>query len=130
MDRNALDWLFSTAPQALAALVGLFFTGITVFNTALEKEKEKDETSEDFYEEMRREIHVKMKTIFWLAGIAIILDLVLIILNPIEDGMRFSFRGSFDFYLLFGALVFMLNIFAMVYAFIIVVGILRPSFLE
>lgn len=27
MDRNALDWLFSTAPQALAALVGLIFAG-------------------------------------------------------------------------------------------------------
>ena len=28
MDRNALDWLFSTAPQALAALVGLIFAGV------------------------------------------------------------------------------------------------------
>lgn len=130
MDRNALDWLFSTAPQALAALVGLFFTGITFFNSFLEKKKERDETSEDFYDEMKRDIHVKMKTLFWLAGIAIILDLVLIVLNPIEEGKRFSFWGSFDFYLLCGALVFLLNIFAMTYAFVIVVRILRPSFFK
>lgn len=130
MDRNALDWLFSTAPQALAALVGLFFTGITFFNSFLEKKKERDETSEDFYDEMKRDIHVKMKTLFWLAGVAIILDLVLIVLNPIEEGRKFSFGGSFDFYLLCGTLVFLLNSFAMTYAFVIVVRILRPSFFK
>ena len=27
IDSNALDWLFSTTPQAIAALVGLIFAG-------------------------------------------------------------------------------------------------------
>lgn len=29
MDRNALDWLFSTSPQAIAALVGLILAGVS-----------------------------------------------------------------------------------------------------
>ena len=130
MDRNALDWLFSTAPQALAALVGLFFTGITFFNSVLEKKIEKDETSEDIYKEMKREIHTKMKTMFWLAGFAILFDLLLIILNPIEDNMRFSFNGTFDFYLFCVTLVFLLNIITIIFAFIVVVRIMRPTFFE
>ena len=42
MDRNALDWLFSTAPQALAALVGLIFTGVAFIHGAIDKATPED----------------------------------------------------------------------------------------
>ena len=86
MDRNALDWLFSTAPQALAALVGLIFTGVAFILGAIDKETARDETRKDIYDEMKRDIHVNMRWLYWLAGISVVLDLTLIIINPIEDG--------------------------------------------
>ena len=79
---------------------------------------------------MKRDIHVKMKSLFWLAGVAIILDLVLIVLNPIEEGKKFSFGGTFDLYMLCGAIVFLLNLIAMTYAFVVVVRIMRPSYFK
>lgn len=47
MDRNALDWLFSTAPQALAALVGLIFAGVAFIVGAIDKQVEQDDSRED-----------------------------------------------------------------------------------
>lgn len=80
MDRNALDWLFSTAPQALAALVGLIFTGVAFILGAIDKEVAQDDTRKDIYDEMKREIHVNMKSLYWLTGVSVVLDLLLIIL--------------------------------------------------
>lgn len=90
MDRNALDWLFSTAPQALAALVGLIFTGVAFILGAIDKEIARDETREDIFDEMKKEIHSNMKYLFILAGVSIGLDLLLVALNPIEEGKYFS----------------------------------------
>lgn len=42
MDRNALDWLFSTAPQAIAALVGLIFAGVSFINGKIDDRVDND----------------------------------------------------------------------------------------
>ena len=61
MDRNALDWLFSTAPQALAALVGLIFAGVAFIQGGIDKEAEQDDSKVDICNEMKREIHGYIK---------------------------------------------------------------------
>ena len=109
MDRTALDWLFSTAPQAIAALVGLIFTGVTFFISALDKEVSRDVTKEDICEEMKKDIHTKMQWLYWLAGISVVLDMLILVANPIEEDKRFSFNGTFDWYLLFDGIVLQLN---------------------
>ena len=81
MDRNALDWLFSTAPQALAALVGLIFTGVAFIWGAIDKEVARDDSRKDIYDEMKREIHIDMKRLYWLAGLSVVIDLIFIIVN-------------------------------------------------
>lgn len=128
MDRNALDWLFSTAPQALAALVGLIFTGVAFILGAIDKEVARDESRKDIYDEMKREIHIDMKRLYWLAGLSVVIDLVLIIVNPVEDGHRFSFKGSFDPYLFLAGMVVLLNIVTLVYSLWFIVHVANPSF--
>lgn len=54
MDRVALDWLFSTASQALATLVGLIFAGVVFITNAIEKEVEKDESRDGIINEMKK----------------------------------------------------------------------------
>ena len=44
MDRNALDWLFSTAPQTIAAFVGLIFAGVCFIIGKIDDRVEKDST--------------------------------------------------------------------------------------
>ena len=130
MDRNALDWLFSTAPQALAALVGLIFTGVAFILGAIDKETARDETRKDIYDEMKRSIHVNMRWLYWLAGITVVLDLTLIIINPIEDGFRFSFKGTFDPYLLIAGLIILLNVVTLIYSLWFIVHVANPGFFD
>lgn len=128
MDRNALDWLFSTAPQALAALVGLIFAGVVFMMGLIDKEVERDETLKDIYEEMKREIHGNLTWLYWLAGSSIITDLILIVLNPVEDGFRFSFNGTFDWYLLISAIVFLLNVATLVVSLWFIIKVMNPNY--
>ena len=128
MDRNALDWLFSTAPQALAALAGLIFAGVVFMMGVIDKEVERDETLKDIYEEMKREIHGNLTLLYWLAGSSIIIDLILIILNPVEDGFRFSFIGTFDWYFLISAIIFLLNVATLVFSLWFIIKVMNPNY--
>lgn len=130
MDRNALDWLFSTAPQALAALVGLIFAGVSFMMGVIDKEVERDETQKDIYDEMKIEIHGNMRILYWLAGFSIITDLILIIFNPIEEGFRFSFDGTFDGYLLTTAIILLLNITTLVYSLWFIIQVVNPDYFK
>lgn len=130
MDRNALDWLFSTAPQALAALVGLIFAGVSFMLGTIDKEIANDETREDICDEMKKEIHSDMKILFWLAGCSILLDLLLIVFNPIEDGKLFSFHGSFDPYLLIAGLILLLNCITLGYSLMFIIKVASPDYFK
>lgn len=130
MDRNALDWLFSTAPQALAALVGLIFTGVAFILGAIDKEIARDETREDICDEMKKEIHSNMKYLFILAGVSIGLDLLLVALNPIEEGKYFSLQGTFDPYLLIAGIILLLNLFTLYFSLRFIIRVARPGFFE
>lgn len=130
MDRTALDWLFSTAPQALAALVGLTFAGMTFINGAIDKEIELDESREEICEAMKEEIHSFMKHMFWFAGFSISIDLSLLILNPLENDYLFSFSGNFDPYLLIVGLIFIFNIFTLCYSLWFIIKVTSPNYFE
>lgn len=130
MDREALDWLFSTASQAIAALVGLIFMGVTFFIGSLDKEVLHDDTKRDICDEMKKDIHVKMKWLYWLAGISILIDLVVLVLNPIENDKIFSINGSFDWYLLVGGMMLLLNLFTIGFSLWFIVQIANPNYFK
>lgn len=128
MDRNALDWLFSTAPQALAALVGLIFAGVAFIVGAIDKQAEQDDSREDICKAMKRQIHMDMKRLFWLSGFSITLDLIFLLLNPIEDGLRFSFGGTFSPYLLMAGLTLLLNFGTLIYSLWFIITVASPDY--
>lgn len=128
MDRNALDWLFSTAPQALAALVGLIFAGVAFIVGAIDKQVEQDDSREDICKAMKRQIHMDMKRLFWLSGFSITLDLIFLLLNPIEDGLRFSFDGTFSPYLLMAGLTLLLNFGTLIYSLWFIITVASPDY--
>lgn len=128
MDRNALDWLFSTAPQALAALAGLIFAGVAFIVGAIDKQMELDDSREDICRAMKLQIHVDMKWLFCLSGISIVLDLIFLLLNPIEDGLRFSFDGTFSPYLLIAGLTLLLNFGTLIYSLWFIITVTSPDY--
>lgn len=130
MDRTALDWLFSTAPQALAALVGLIFTGVAFIIGAIDKEIARDNTRESICLEMKKEIHRYMRILFFLAGVSVSLDLFAIAFNPIEEGRVFSINGEFDHYLLFASVLLLLNFVALVFSLWFVIKVASPDYFD
>lgn len=128
MDRNALDWLFSTAPQALAALVGLIFAGVAFIVGAIEKQVRQDASSEDIIMTMKKQIHDDMKLLFWLSGVSIIVDLALLALNPIQEGLIFSFNGSFSPYLTVAGFALLLNGATLIYSLCFIIKVASPDF--
>lgn len=130
MDRIALDWLFSTASQAIAALVGLIFMGVTFFTDSLDKEVSRDDTKGDICDEMKKDIHSKMQWLYWLAGVSILVDLVILVANPIEKDKTFSLDGSFDWYLLFGGVMLLLNLVTIGFSLWFIVQIANPNYFK
>ena len=102
MDRVALDWLFSTASQTLATLVGLIFAGV-VFITNL---------------------------IFIMDGISIIMDMLLLVFNPIEQNLYSCCCKMFNMYILVSGLVLLLNIISFVFSLKYIINVARPDFFE
>ena len=57
MDRNALDWLFSTAPQAIAALVGLIAASASFILGKVDDRIEADSTLAEIGREAKEQIY-------------------------------------------------------------------------
>ena len=128
MDRNALDWLFSTAPQALAALVGLIFAGVAFIIGAIDKQVKQDDSSEDILLSMKMQIHADMKRLFWLSGASIISDFFLLALNSIQEGFVFSFKGQFSPYLTIAGIVLVMNVATLIYSLWFIIKVASPDF--
>ncbi len=128
MDRNALDWLFSTAPQALAALVGLIFAGVAFIIGAIDKQVKQDDSSEDILLSMKMQIHADMKMLFLLSGVSIISDFFLLALNSIQEGLVFSFEGQFSPYLTLAAIVLVMNVATLIYSLWFIIKVASPDF--
>lgn len=128
MDRTALDWTFSTTPQAIAALVGLIFAGVSFIIATINKEIEADSTREDICNEMKKDIHSNLKILFYLAGASIIADLIILLVDPLEEGKIFSINGNFDYYILISAIILLINICTILYSLFFILKVANPNF--
>jgi len=111
-------WLFSSSAQAIAAFIGFLAAGFFFSYDRIDKHVEKDETLEDIYNDIRKQFYNRIKTLFILTGLSIILSLVVVYLN------------GFDLYW-FGCilkiLVGLLNIVTIVWAIFFVLFIIDPD---
>jgi len=128
MDRTALDWTFSTTPQAIAALVGLIYAGASFIIATINKEIEADSTREDICNEMKKDIHSNLKILFYLAGASIIADLIILLMDPLEEGKIFSINGNFDYYILISAIILLINIGTILYSLFFILKVANPNF--
>ena len=97
MDRNALDWLFSTAPQTIAAFVGLIFAGVCFIIGKIDDRVEKDSTLLEIANEIKNQIYKGLNNLLWVTFIGIALDLLFLYLLL---WIHFHISNKF-FYLLF-----------------------------
>ena len=125
MDKDALYWLFSTAPQAIAALVGLIFAGVSFINGKIDDRVDNDETLSDIAKEAKKQVYKGLKILITLTFWGIIIDLLYIYFNPIllaESKLR---RGLF-----FAIPIFIFNIVIIFKAIKYVKKIMDPNFFD
>ncbi len=63
MDKETLYWLFSTAPQALAAIIGIVFTGLIFMSGNIDNRVREDPTLSEIGDEAKTIMHRNMKVI-------------------------------------------------------------------
>ncbi len=129
MDRNALDWLFSTSPQAIAALVGLILAGVSFIYGKIDDRIAADATLAEIGLEVKSRIHLRLKNLLsWTIGI-IIADLLCLFFNPMTSCLILSDpRWQFNVYIFIAVIVLGLNI-GLLYKTVCFVKItMNPSF--
>ena len=130
MDRNALDWLFSTLPQAIAALVGLIVASASFILGKIDDRIEMDSTLAEIGNEVKSKIYNGLKNLlYWTLGVVFI-DLLCLYLNPLSNDRVVSFSGDFDFYFAVTFVFVLLNTYAFYRALDYVKKIMNPKFFD
>lgn len=78
MDKETMYWLFTTAPQALAALIGIIFTGMFFVAESIDNRAKEDQTLIEIVEAAKKAVYKNMRVVAILSIITIIYDLVLV----------------------------------------------------
>lgn len=130
MDRNALDWLFSTAPQAIAALVGLVSAGTSFIYGKIDSRIDADPTLAEIGNEAKKQTHKNLSRILWQTLAAVALDLACLFLNPVENGNVFSFSGDFSPYWTIVLLILMFNLVVLGQTILFVWKSMSPTLVE
>lgn len=99
MDKETMFWLFTTAPQAIAALVGIICTGMFYIAGNIDNKAKDNPSLFEIAEEAKKSLYDEMQTVVILSVITIVYDIVLISFAPTLD-IKNSCK-SIVFFLLF-----------------------------
>lgn len=78
MDKETMYWLFTTAPQALAALIGIIFTGMFFVAERIDNRAKEDQTLIEIAEAAKKTLYKNMQVVAIFSIATIIYDLVLV----------------------------------------------------
>ena len=114
-------WLFSSSAQSIAAFIGFLAAGFFFANERLEEQVSRDETLKEINADLKKQYFRRIKILFTLTGLSIILSLVIVFLNGFDLGL-------FGFVLQAG--VGLLNIITIWTAIDFVIYIINPNKVE
>lgn len=130
MDRNALDWLFSTAPQAIAALVGLIVASASFILGKVDDRIEADSTLADIGQAVKDQIYKDLESLLWWTLSVVVLDLAGLFFNPIEKDRIITFSGEFSPYFTIAIIVLLVNAYVLYMAIEFVQKMMNPQFFD
>ena len=129
MDRNALDWLFSTSPQAIAALIGLILAGTSFIYGKIDDRIEADATLTEIGLEVKARIHSSLKKLLSWTVFIIITDLLCLFFNPVATFLDLSdSEWHSKVYIFIAVIVLLLNIILLYKTICFVKITMNPSF--
>lgn len=77
MEKETMYWLFTTAPQAVAALIGIIFTGMFFMAESIDNRAKEEQSLLEIAEAAKTALYKNMQIVAVLAAITIIYDLFL-----------------------------------------------------
>ena len=78
MEKDTMYWLFTTAPQAIAALVGIIFTGMFFMAESIDNRVRADQSLTDIAESAKTALYKNMKIVAEFSAFTIFYDLILV----------------------------------------------------
>ncbi len=110
MTSDTMYWLFSTAPQAIAALVGIVFTGMFFMSGNIDGRVREDSTLAEIAEEAKKAMYKNLKVIAVLSMVTILYDLLLIYgVNCLLSSSACSYNTIFGVFVVLNASTFILT---------------------
>ena len=89
MDENTMYWLFTTAPQAIAALVGIIFTGMFFMAESIDNRVRADQSLTEIGDSAKTALYKNMRIVAVLAAATIVYDLFLVAIVKLMAGESF-----------------------------------------
>lgn len=130
MEKEALYWIFSTAPQTLAALVGLLIAGIAFIYGKID-DLTKDPTMEEIGNTAKNRIHYSLRKVLGLTVSVIVADLIYIFFLPTLSKWNSPYEnGLLIVYIVILCIISVGNIFDIVYSVVFTYKIYKPTWIE
>jgi len=111
-------WLFSSSAQAIAAFIGFLAAGFFFAYDLMDKQVEKDETLEVIYVDIKNQYFKRLKALFILTGLSIILSLVVVFMNGYDFGI---------YNIIIAVIVGVVNVITVIWAITFVIFIIDPD---
>lgn len=93
MDENTMYWLFTTAPQAIAALVGIIFTGMFFMAESIDNRVRADQSLTEIGDTAKTALYKNMRIVAVLAAATIVYDLFLVAIVKFMANESFCLSG-------------------------------------
>jgi hypothetical protein len=93
MNEDNYYWLFSSAAQAIAALIAFLLAGVALAFSMMDRLAEQDETLHEIVDALKRRQHAQLTALAIVTGAAILLSLFALYLNPCSSVFRSIVRG-------------------------------------
>ena len=81
MSTDYIYWTFSAAAQSISAFVAFLLTGYALVHALMETARERDDTLEEVYGELRSTYYRHLRELAWLTGAAVVLSLLVVYVN-------------------------------------------------
>ena len=112
MNNDNIYWLFSSAAQAIAGLIGFLMAGVTLAFSIMDRLVSNDDTLEDVVLALKHKHYSQMATLAGITGLAIVASLFVVQHNPYPGFLRSSgiiFAGWVDLEVIVFAILFVVS---------------------
>ena len=108
MGNDNIYWLFSASAQAISALFAFLLAGFALVQAMMESAQQRDDTLQEVHTRLQRDHYRRLVLLAVITGMAIILSLVLVFVNPLIEPQPIivGFVALLDIVAIIGAIWF------------------------